>query len=65
MIIYVVQVKEAEEIERVQRITEDKKHYVHEELLRKAIQKEVQFNCISVSVIARPTEQTKPIKVNT
>ena len=35
------QVKEAEEVERAQRIAEENKAQVHEELLRKAVQKEV------------------------
>ena len=44
-----VQVKEAEELERAQRITEDKKHAVHDELIRKAIAKEVRV-CVCVCV---------------
>ena len=36
-----LKVKEAEEFERAQRITEENKAQVHEELLRKAVQKEV------------------------
>lgn len=36
-----LQVKEATETERAQRITVEKKHDVHEELLRKAVLKEV------------------------
>ena len=37
--------KEAEEFERTQRITEENKAQVHEELLRKAVQKEVSSPC--------------------
>ena len=37
----ILKVKEAEEFERAQRITEENKVQVHEELLRKAVQKEV------------------------
>ena len=40
-IVHSPQVKEAEEFERSQRITEENKAQVHEELLRKAVQKEV------------------------
>lgn len=39
------QVKEAEELEKAQRVTEENKAQVHEELLRKAVQKEV---CVCV-----------------
>lgn len=37
----VVQVKAAEELERGQRITQEKKHAVHDELVRKAMAQEV------------------------
>lgn len=37
----VLQVKAAEELERGQRITEEKKHAVHDELVRKAKAQEV------------------------
>ena len=36
-----VQVKEAEELEQAQRVTQEKKHAVHDELVRKAKAQEV------------------------
>lgn len=47
------QVKEAEEIERVQRMTEDKKRDVHDELVRKAIQKEVAYSILCCNYSAK------------
>lgn len=39
--VWCVQVKAAEELERGQRITQEKKHAVHDELVRKAKAQEV------------------------
>ena len=46
-----VQVKEAQELEQAQRVTQDKKYAVHDELIRKAMAQEVmQTNIISTHI---------------